>query len=107
MWSMSYDMKECNVKREEERRFTYRASRLRFLWSELQLDGELPDELSEEVLVAVLGELVHHEPVRHLTLGQDVLQALRHVLVVLMTDLLGSVRDSLMIFDDVTVLKSW
>ena len=87
MWSMSYDMKECNVKREEERRFTYRASRLRFLWSELQLDGELPDELSEEVLVAVLRELVHHEPVSHLAFGENVLQTLGNVLVVLVTNL--------------------
>ena len=99
-------MKECNVEGEGAERFTYRASGLGFLGSELELDSELPDELSEEVLVAVLGELVHHKPVRHLTLGEDVLQALRHVLVVLMTDLLGSVRKSLMIFDDVTVLKS-
>ena len=83
-------MKECNVKGEEERRFTYRASRLRFLWSELQLDGELPDELSEEVLVAVLGELVHHEPVRHLTFGENILQTLCNVLVVLVTNLSGN-----------------
>ena len=80
-------MKECNVEREGGKRITYRASRLGFLGSELELYSELPDELSEEVLVAVLGELVHHKPVRDLTLGQDVLQALRHVLVILVTDL--------------------
>ena len=81
------DMKECKICREKAGKFTYRAPRLGFLRSELQLDGELPDKLSEEVLVTVLGELVHHKPVRYLTFGQDVLQALGDVLIILMTDL--------------------
>ena len=79
--------KVLDRERRQGKVFTYRASRLGFLWSQLQLDGELPDELSEEVLVAVLRELVHHEPVGHLTLGEDILQALRNVLVVLVTNL--------------------
>ena len=73
--------------RRQGKVFTYRASRLGFLWSELQFDGELPDKLSEEVLVAVLGELVHHEPVSHLTFGENILQTLCDVLVVLVTNL--------------------
>ena len=87
------DMKECKICREKAGKFTYRAPRLGFLRSELQLDGELPDKLSEEVLVTVLGELVHHKPVRHLTLGEDVLQALRHVLVILVTDLVDQMSN--------------
>ena len=80
-------MKECNVEGEGAERFTYRASGLGFLGSELELDSELPDELSEEVLVAVLRELVHHEPVSHLAFGENVLQTLGNVLVVLVTNL--------------------
>ena len=86
---MEYVLRHERVQRREgrRRRFTYRASGLRFLGPELELDGELPDELSEEVLVAVLGELVHHEPVGHLAFGENILQALCHVLVVLVTNL--------------------
>ena len=73
--------------RRQGKVFTYRASRLGFLWSQLQFDGELPDKLSEEVLIAILRELVHHEPVRHLTFGENVLQTLCDVLVVLVTNL--------------------
>ena len=73
--------------RRQGKVFTYRASRLGFLWSQLQFDGELPDKLSEEVLVAVLRELVHHEPVSHLAFGENVLQTLGNVLVVLVTNL--------------------
>ena len=106
---MEYVLRHERVQRREGRRgrFTYRASGLGFLGPELELDGELPDELSEEVLVAVLGELVHHEPVRHLTLGQDVLQALGHVLVVLVSDLISEIRCHAGDNVDFTVLNSW
>ena len=73
--------------RRQGKVFTYRASRLGLLGSQLEFDGELPDELSEEVLVAVLGELVHHEPVGHLAFGENILQTLCHVLVILVTNL--------------------
>ena len=36
------------------------------LWPVLDLDGKLPDELPEEVGVAVLAELVEHKPVADL-----------------------------------------
>ena len=38
-------------------------------------------------MVGVLGELVQDEPVRHLALGEHVLQTLGHVLVILVPDL--------------------
>ena len=63
----------------------YRA--LGLLGPRLQLSGELFNELPEEVRVAVLGELVEHEPVAQLPLGEDEVQRARHVLVILAADL--------------------
>ena len=56
-------------KREEEREITYRASGLGSLGPQLQLNGQLSDELSEEILICIFGELVENKPVRHLALG--------------------------------------
>ena len=63
----------------------YRA--LGLLGPRFQLSGELFNELPEEVRVAVLGELVEHEPVAQLPLGEDEVQRPRHVLVILAADL--------------------
>ena len=66
---------------------TCRYCALGLLGPRLQLSGELFNELPEEVRVAVLGELVEHEPVAQLALGEDEVQRPRHVLVVLAADL--------------------
>ena len=73
---------------EAEWLVTYRAARLGPLGPQLQLDGQLADELSEEVGVAVLAHLPENKPVPHLALGQHVLQTLGHVFVILVPDLL-------------------
>ena len=83
-------MKGCMTEREELWKITYRSARLGPLGSQLQLYRQLSDELSEEVLVAVLRKLVHHEPVRNLTFGENILQTLCNVLVVLVTNLSGN-----------------
>ena len=67
--------------------FTNGATSTGALGPELELDGELLDELPEEVGVAVLGELVEDEPVANLGLGEDVVEALPDVLIVLVANL--------------------
>ena len=57
------------------------------LGPQLELNGELLDELPEEVGVAVLGELVEDKPVANLGLGEDVVEAFPDVLIVLVADL--------------------
>ena len=60
---------------------------LGLLGSCLHLYGELPDEVSEEVLAAVLAELVQEEPVAQLALAQQVAQAPLPALVILVPNL--------------------
>ena len=60
---------------------------LGLLGSGLHLYGELPDEVSEEVLAAVLAELVQEEPVAQLALAQQVAQAPLPALVILVPNL--------------------
>ena len=62
------------------------------LGPQLELNGELLDELPEEVGVAVLGELVEDEPVANLGLGEDVVEAFPDVLIVLVANLGARVR---------------
>ena len=62
-------MKGCVIAREEERQFTYRSSRLGPRGPQFQFNGQLSDELSEEILIRIFGELVENKPVRHLALG--------------------------------------
>ena len=62
------------------------------LGPQLELDGELLDELPEEVGVAVLGELVEDKPVANLGLGEDVVEAFPDVLIVLVANLGARVR---------------
>ena len=64
-------MKGCVTERKEQDVFTYRSSRLGPLGSQLQLNCQLSDELSEEILVGVLGQLIHDKPVSHLTTNQS------------------------------------
>ena len=71
---------------------THRATSTGALGPELELDGELLDELPEEVGVAVLGELVEDEPVANLGLGEDIVEALPDVLIVLVANLGERVR---------------
>ena len=40
----------------------------------LELQGKILDEFSEEVGVAILAELVQHEPVAQMTFAQDVFE---------------------------------
>ena len=80
-------MKGCMTDREELWKITYRSTRLGPLGSQLQLYRQLSDELSEEVLVGVLGELIENKPVSHLTFGEDVLQTFGHILVIFVSDL--------------------
>lgn len=71
---------------------THRATSTGALGPELELDGELLDELPEEVGVAVLGELVEDEPIANLGLGEDVVEALPDVFIVLVANLGARVR---------------
>ena len=66
--SMSY-MKGCVIAREGDRYITYRSSRLGPLGPQFQLNGQFSDELSEEILICIFGELVENKPVRDLALG--------------------------------------
>ena len=80
-------MKGCMTEREELWKITYRSTRLGPLGSQLQLYRQLSDELSEEVLVGVLGELIENKPVSDLTFGKDVLQTFSNILVIFVSDL--------------------
>ena len=51
------------IAREGDRQFTYGSARLGPLGPQLQLNGQLPDELSEEILIRIFGELVENKPV--------------------------------------------
>ena len=64
-------MKGCVTEREEQDGVTYRSSGLGPLGSQLQLYGQLSNELPEEILVGVLGQLIEDEPVSHLNLDQS------------------------------------
>ena len=69
MLSKSYERKRCVTEREGDRQITYGSSRLGPLGPQFQLNGELPDELSEEILICIFGELVENKPIRDLALG--------------------------------------
>ena len=68
-------------------KYTYRSSRFGPLGPQFQLNGQLPDELSEEVLVAVLGKLVEHKPISNLALGENIFQTLGHIFIIFVADL--------------------
>ena len=80
-------MKGCMTEREELWKITYRSTRFGPLGSQLQLNCKFSDELSEEVLVGVLGELIENKPVSNLTFGEDVLQTFSNILVIFVSDL--------------------
>ena len=80
-------MKGCMTEREELWKITYRSTRFGPLGSQLQLNCKFSDELSEEVLVGVLGDLIENEPVSNLTFGEDVFKTFSHILVILVSNL--------------------
>ena len=69
MLSKSYERKRCVIAREGDGQITYGSSRLGPLGPQFQLNSQLPDELSEEILICIFGELVENKPIRDLALG--------------------------------------